>query len=108
MTPSQPVSATAYYGLYARAPGTAGRKICGVQRSIVVVGLLLLGGLLVVRARALLTLAWAVLFGDGLILLHAAFRTPNLKTRLASAREEFRAVWRGYQTSGFERGDYTL
>ena len=31
--------------------------------------------------------------GDGLVFLHAAIRTPNLKARLASAREEFRAVW---------------
>lgn len=28
--------------------------------------------------------------------LHASFRTPNLKARLNSFREEFRAVWRGY------------
>ena len=35
------------------------------------------------------------------ILAHASMRTPNLKTRLASAREEFRAVWRGYN-------DYTI
>lgn len=31
--------------------------------------------------------------GDSLVLLHAAFRTPNLKARLASAKEEFRAMW---------------
>jgi len=35
------------------------------------------------------------------ILVHASMRTPNLKARLASAREEFRAVWRGYN-------DYTI
>lgn len=32
----------------------------------------------------------------GLILLHATFRSPNLKARLSSVNEEFRAVWRGY------------
>mmetsp|Transcript_13733 Transcript_13733/g.23230 ORF Transcript_13733/g.23230 Transcript_13733/m.23230 type:complete len:212 (-) Transcript_13733:315-950(-) len=37
----------------------------------------------------------------GVILSHASMRTPNLKARLASAREEFRAVWRGYN-------DYTI
>jgi hypothetical protein len=31
--------------------------------------------------------------GVGLPLVHATFRSPNLKARLASAREEFRAVW---------------
>ena len=30
------------------------------------------------------------------ICLHATFRSPNLKARLNSYREEFRAVWRGY------------
>ena len=38
---------------------------------------------------------------DAVILIHATMRTPNLKARLASAREEFRAVWRGYN-------DYTI
>ncbi|KVH94838.1 Prenylated rab acceptor PRA1 [Cynara cardunculus var. scolymus] len=28
--------------------------------------------------------------------LHASFRTPNLKARLNTFREEFRAVWRNY------------
>ena len=30
-----------------------------------------------------------------LVLLHATFRSPNLKARLSSVNEEFRAVWRG-------------
>jgi len=37
--------------------------------------------------------------GSGLVAAHAALRAPNLKARLATqarAREEFRAVWRGY------------
>lgn len=29
-------------------------------------------------------------------ILHASFRTPNLKARLNTFREEFRAVWRNY------------
>lgn len=28
--------------------------------------------------------------------IHASFRTPNLKARLNTFREEFRAVWRNY------------
>ena len=37
------------------------------------------------------------------MLVHAALRAPNLKARLATqarAREEFRAVWRGYSAGG--------
>ena len=41
-----------------------------------------------------------------MVLLHAVFRMPNLKARMASARQEFRAVWRGYQTDLSH--DYTL
>lgn len=31
--------------------------------------------------------------GLSLLVCHASLRSPNLKARLASAREEFRAVW---------------
>ncbi|WZZ42267.1 hypothetical protein YC2023_038526 [Brassica napus] len=37
-----------------------------------------------------------VLLGLTVILLHASLRTPNLKARLNTYREEFRAVWRNY------------
>lgn len=45
---------------------------------------------------SLLSVLWA--FGIGLlvIFLHASVRTPNLKARLNTFREEFRAVWRNY------------
>jgi len=33
------------------------------------------------------------LAGVSIVVVHASFRVPNLKTRLASAREDFRAVW---------------
>lgn len=33
------------------------------------------------------------LAGAAAVILHAAFRNPNLKIRMASAREDFRAVW---------------
>ncbi|KAK3406925.1 PRA1 family protein A1 [Eucalyptus grandis] len=44
----------------------------------------------------LLTVLWALLIGLSATLLHASFRTPNLKARLNTFREEFRAVWRNY------------
>jgi len=31
--------------------------------------------------------------GNAVVLVHTVLKTPNLKTRLSSAREEFRAVW---------------
>ena len=36
------------------------------------------------------------LFCCAATVLHASFRTPNLKARLNTFREEFRAVWRNY------------
>uniref|UniRef100_A0A0C9RLR3 PRA1 family protein n=1 Tax=Wollemia nobilis TaxID=56998 RepID=A0A0C9RLR3_9CONI len=44
----------------------------------------------------ILTVLWALLIGLLSTLLHASFRTPNLKARLNTFREEFRAVWRNY------------
>ncbi|XP_024981610.1 PRA1 family protein A1-like [Cynara cardunculus var. scolymus] len=44
----------------------------------------------------LLTLLWALTIGLLGTVLHASFRTPNLKARLNTFREEFRAVWRNY------------
>ncbi|KAG2438626.1 hypothetical protein HXX76_005174 [Chlamydomonas incerta] len=68
-----------------------------LPRGLVVAALLLVGGLMVYWSHAVITLCWAILLGVGLPLLHATFRLPNLKAKIASAREEFRAVWRGYQ-----------
>ncbi|BBH06187.1 prenylated RAB acceptor 1.A2, partial [Prunus dulcis] len=47
----------------------------------------------------LLTVLWALAFGLLATLLHASFRTPNLKARLNTFREEFRAVWRNYRNA---------
>jgi len=70
--------------------------ICGFQRMYVVAGLLALSGLLLWRTRAVYTVGGALgVFFAG-TLLHAGLRSPNLKARLSSYREEFRAVWRGY------------
>uniref|UniRef100_A0A0E0L3B0 PRA1 family protein n=1 Tax=Oryza punctata TaxID=4537 RepID=A0A0E0L3B0_ORYPU len=41
-----------------------------------------------------------VLLFSAVTLLHASFRTPNLKARLNTFREEFRAVWRNYSSCG--------
>lgn len=57
-------------------------------------------------SSAWLALVGGLTLGVGLVLVHATFRSPNLKARLASAREEFRAVWRGYQAD--LNHDYTL
>ncbi|XP_039800735.1 PRA1 family protein A1-like isoform X1 [Panicum virgatum] len=45
---------------------------------------------------SLLTVLWALLIALFATVLHASFRTPNLKARLNTFREEFRAVWRNY------------
>ncbi|GLT89525.1 hypothetical protein SLE2022_075030 [Rubroshorea leprosula] len=44
----------------------------------------------------ILTVLWALAIGLLATILHASFRTPNLKARLNTFREEFRAVWRNY------------
>ncbi|KAH6798173.1 prenylated RAB acceptor 1.A1 [Perilla frutescens var. hirtella] len=43
-----------------------------------------------------LMVLWALSIGLLATVLHASFRTPNLKARLNTFREEFRAVWRNY------------
>ncbi|GFR43287.1 hypothetical protein Agub_g4352 [Astrephomene gubernaculifera] len=100
--------------LVARARAKAGTDgVVGMHKRKRVYILLLPRGLVVLLAaggglallycsRALVTLAWALLLGLGLPLLHATFRLPNLKAKIASAREEFRAVWRGYQAELYD------
>ena len=88
--------------LLCRAPGRTGDgSLLGARRKLVVAALLGLGLLLLYRGSAVgrlllgLAVAWAV------IAAHACARTPNLKVRLASARDEFRATIRGgYQNYG--------
>lgn len=48
---------------------------------------------LVHRGRGGLGLLAALAAGAGGGALHATLRSPNLKTRLTSAQQEFRAVW---------------
>ncbi|OIW20303.1 hypothetical protein TanjilG_08273 [Lupinus angustifolius] len=47
-------------------------------------------------SAGLLNVLWALAIGLLVTILHASFRTPNLKARLNTFREEFRAVWRNY------------
>ncbi|KAK4262907.1 hypothetical protein QN277_028400 [Acacia crassicarpa] len=47
-------------------------------------------------SAGLLTVLWALAIGLLATILHASFRTPNLKARLNTFREEFSAVWRNY------------
>mmetsp|Transcript_31962 Transcript_31962/g.38646 ORF Transcript_31962/g.38646 Transcript_31962/m.38646 type:complete len:215 (+) Transcript_31962:279-923(+) len=75
--------------------------MCGAPRLQVIGALTLVSGGLLYYSSAWMTIAGALSAAFGVILLHASFRTPNLKARIASAREEFRAVWRGYN-------DYSL
>lgn len=82
-------------------------RVLGLQRALFV-GLVLAGALYCYfRSRGWLRLLLALLIGLSLLVCHASLRSPNLKARLASAREEFRAVWRGYQAD-IARHDYTL
>ncbi len=70
--------------------------ILAVPRAAVVAGLLALA-LLLLRSSAW-TLGVALLLGVGVPLAHATFRSPNLKVKLANAADDFKHMWRGYQT----------
>ncbi|MCD9561412.1 PRA1 protein A1 [Datura stramonium] len=70
--------------------------ICGRPRWVFVFVFSIVSFFLWFVSCGLLTVLWA--FGIGLLatLAHASFRSPNLKARLNTFREEFRAVWRNY------------
>ncbi|KAL3131240.1 hypothetical protein ABBQ38_000537 [Trebouxia sp. C0009 RCD-2024] len=93
---------------YGAPPGKRSVKICGVQRIAVVAVLWTVGLLLFYYRAAYLSLLLAVLVGNTIVMAHVVLKTPNLKTRLTSAREEFRAVWRGYQQPSYDAHDYNL
>jgi hypothetical protein len=76
-------------------------SILGVKRKTAVLFLSLFSLSLVYWTRAISKLLWATFIGFGFCLSHASLRTHNLKARLTSARQDFRAVWRG-------SSDYTL
>ncbi|KAL7095543.1 hypothetical protein ACP275_10G030600 [Erythranthe tilingii] len=70
--------------------------ICGWPRWIFVLVFSSVSFILWFVSCGLLTLSWALLTGLLATIIHASFRTPNLKARLNTFREEFRAVWRNY------------
>jgi len=70
--------------------------ICGFRRAHVVATTCFLSLWMLRRTRALSTVMWALVWFLVIAGGHASARSPNLKARLSSYREEFRAVWRGY------------
>ncbi|XP_078428139.1 PRA1 family protein A1-like [Wolffia australiana] len=70
--------------------------ICGHPRWMFVLIFSTASFALWLMSGSLLTVLWAFLAGLTAILLHGTFRTPNLKARLNTFREEFREVWRSY------------
>ena len=90
------------------APPRRDVRILAAPRAAVVIALEAAGALLLLlRAWVLLRIALAAAGGAALVAAHAALRSPNLKARLSSAREEFQAVWRGNQVEAGAR-DYAL
>ncbi|AQK86415.1 hypothetical protein ZEAMMB73_Zm00001d038359, partial [Zea mays] len=70
--------------------------ICGRPRRVFVIFFSAVSCILWLTSCSLLTVLWALLIALFATVLHASFRTPNLKARLNTFREEFRAVWRNY------------
>ncbi|KAK1354670.1 hypothetical protein POM88_047926 [Heracleum sosnowskyi] len=70
--------------------------ICGRPRPVFVSAFSAASFILWFVSCGLLTVLWAFLIGLLATVIHASFRTPNLKARLNTFREEFRAVWRNY------------
>jgi hypothetical protein len=71
----------------------------GQDRRLVVAAMYACSALLMFLTGALRTIARTLLISLGLCLLHASFRSPNLKARLNSYNEEFRAVWRDFSAA---------
>ncbi|PPE00295.1 hypothetical protein GOBAR_DD02686 [Gossypium barbadense] len=70
--------------------------ICGRPRWVFVFIFSSVSFILWYVSCGLLTVLWALAIALLATVLHASFRTPNLKARLNTFREEFRAVWRNY------------
>ncbi|CAM8963306.1 unnamed protein product [Rhodiola kirilowii] len=70
--------------------------ICGRPRWVFVLAATIASFILWFVSCGLLSVVWAFSIGTLATVLHASFRTPNLKARLNTFREEFRAVWRNY------------
>ncbi|XP_010543267.1 PREDICTED: PRA1 family protein A1 [Tarenaya hassleriana] len=72
--------------------------ICGQPRWVFVLVFSLVSFTLWYISCGLFTVSLALLIGLLATVLHASLRTPNLKARLNTFREEFRAVWRNNYT----------
>ncbi|GAQ85810.1 Vesicle transport protein [Klebsormidium nitens] len=70
--------------------------ICGQDRRAVVAVLFTFSAVLWWLTSAIVTVFGALAASIVMVLAHASFRTPNLKARLNSFREEFRKVWSEY------------
>lgn len=70
--------------------------ICGQSRKVVVIIMAAATCLMWFLTSAFLTVFGALAIALACIILHSSLRTPNLKARLNTFREEFRAVWRSY------------
>lgn len=78
---------------------SASRKtvyVCGQPRLVFVLLGLTASFVLWFASCGLLWILYALATALLMIMLHASLRTPNLKARLNTFREEFRAVWRNY------------
>lgn len=73
--------------------------ICGQERRICVGALASVGALLWWKSSAVVTICGASIVALALPMLHASFRTPNVKSRFSQFQEEFRAALRGYKDS---------
>ncbi|KAJ4898207.1 PRA1 family protein A3 [Raphanus sativus] len=70
--------------------------VCGKPRLVFVLLGLTASFVLWFTSCGLLWVLYAFATALLMIILHASLRTPNLKARLNTFREEFRAVWRNY------------
>ncbi|GER32698.1 prenylated rab acceptor family protein [Striga asiatica] len=70
--------------------------ICGQPRWVFVLVFSAMSFFLWFASCGILMVLWAFAIGLLATLIHASFRTPNLKARLNTFREEFRAVWHNY------------
>jgi PRA1 family protein 3 len=87
-----------------RAPRTRGPRVLGLPRVAACALLAVLALWVVWRSGGALRALSALLLGAALPAAHASLRSPNLKVRLGSARDEFRAVWRGHQQQQQQAG----
>ncbi|KAL1200566.1 PRA1 family protein A1 [Cardamine amara subsp. amara] len=70
--------------------------VCGQPRWVFVLIFSLVSFALWYISCGLFTVSLALLIGFLATVVHASLRTPNLKARLNTFREEFRQVWRNY------------